>query len=165
MNQGSDSDEGVVHAPSNRRDWNPTHGHSSPISRSPYSEHSSLPSTSYTPRNNMPHHYQTPSVEDAPYIPGVTPSLSSPSSSSSPAVETTPPPSTPGQSAAPGTSLNGSLGFEENVHVMDDGSDPRQPAAGRPTYVQERGKQNIPPCLQPAKSAASRPATVCITFH
>lgn len=161
VNPSSDTDKDDAHAPS-KHGWNPL---PSPISRSPYSEYSSLPSTSYTPRNiAMPRHHQTSSVEDAPYVP---PSLPSPSSSSSPAVEPTPPPSTPG------TLLNRSTDFEENIHASEDGLDPRQQAAGRPTYVLDGNKQNIPPCLQPAKPlSSSRPATVrshsnlpFISFH
>ncbi|KLO14494.1 Pkinase-domain-containing protein [Schizopora paradoxa] len=152
VNQGSDSEEDNSRPPF-KHDWNPPLP--SPISRSPYSEHDSLPSTSYTPRNNiLPHHHQTPSVEDAPFVPP----LSSPSSSSSPPGRSTPPPSTPGVGAAPRTSFNGSTDYEDNNQAPDDGSDSRQPAAGRPTYyTQDKVNKNIPPCLQP--SMPSRPAT------
>ena len=72
----------------------------SPTSHSPFSEQSSQPSTSYVQKATTPLTAVIPDQSHA-YAGRSNPSLSSPSGSSSPAVESTPPPSTPGQLIPP----------------------------------------------------------------
>lgn len=135
----------------------------SPSSRSPYAEHPSLPSTSYTPRNppplttNMPeqsHHYRS------------NPSLSSPSGSSSPAVDTSPPPSTPGQSAPPVNLVSESLEATEkpNVSGADDRTEVPQQTGVRAS-IMDKVRQHFPHMPHQRRLSNQRPQTVRISCH
>ena len=158
-NPDDDSDENLDYG-TMRSTYNPP-PLPSPSTHSPRSEQSSLPSTSYTPRNNM----NLPSV-----IPDQTPSyaarsnpsnpsLSSPSGSSSPAVESTPPPSTPGHSAPPSNVIS------DNTSTIgaDDKHEVRQKPLGSRMSVMDRVKQAWP--LLHSRQSSSRSATVRPCMH
>lgn len=108
----------------------------SPTLPSPYSEQSSLPSTSY---NSKSFPIKTDIQEQSSSYAGRSnPSLSSPSGSSSPAVESTPPPSTPGPSMSPDD--GGNSADRPMCYNGDERQDIRQHAGGRMSMM-DRLKQ------------------------
>lgn len=87
------------------------------------------------------------------------PSLSSPSGSSSPAVESTPPPSTPGNMASSESNATVTSERQNGTH-NDHGADTRQPNSGRMSMM-DRLKG---PFIKPQKYGGSRPSTVSHLF-
>ncbi|OCB88556.1 hypothetical protein A7U60_g4259 [Sanghuangporus baumii] len=129
-NPGNESDEDLSNRPTALR-TNHYNVHSiptlpSPISHSPHSEQSSLPSTSCPPPSHIPFNTGAAELTQTAHTGQSNPSLSSPSGSSSPAVESTPPPSTPGQS----------------VPAEDGGNNVERPKYASPDERQETRQHN-----------------------
>lgn len=95
----------------------------SPTSHSPYSEQSSQLSTSYGQKSTTPLTTVIPDQSHT-YVGRSNPSLSSPSGSSSPAVETTPPPSTPGH-PMPFASSTVDSGEKSGIEAQQQNAVPR----------------------------------------
>ncbi|THH09471.1 hypothetical protein EW145_g1989 [Phellinidium pouzarii] len=162
-NPGNDSDEDARGWPGHRSSPRNPQPLPSPSSHSPYSEQSSLPSTSYTPKSSMP--LKAPiSDQSSSYAVRSNlsnPSLSSPSGSCSPAVESTPPPSTPGQHTPTEGGMTPAVEKPSSV-FSDDKQDVRQHNNAARMSMMDRVKQHLP--LYHAKNNnGSRQSPVCLT--
>ncbi|KAI5123627.1 hypothetical protein M0805_003441 [Coniferiporia weirii] len=157
-NPGNDSDEDPSEQPVHRNSpRNPTALHS-PSSHSHHSEQSSLPSTSYTYKSIMPS--KAPIAEQASgYAARSNPSnssLSSPSGSSSPAVEFVPPPNTPGPGMT--TEAGMTVSTEKRVGTYSDDKTESRNVSARPGMF-DRVKQHLPHVLYHQRNSIARQST------
>lgn len=134
----------------------------SPVHPAPHHDHPLSSTASHIPApltTNFPdHRVNYPSSRSNPS----NPALSSPSSTSSRALESTPPPSTPGQSLPPVDLNSESTLRQEHVHTVSNDRNEGQHQPSSRTRLFDHFMPHLPRPSHNRRGSNNRPATVCI---